>query len=290
MLRVQCLFVLILSPTLVTGDCSTRSFPPTQYPYLALPSSPSLLTYLDFFCHTSQDTAVRTVSNMASTGATSDWATYLAGATPCRFPMFNRAEHHTATGLPQIGSALVVVEQEDKLLALSTKNVDGLSAVLRTAWALLLQCYTGQDDVSFGFELGADHGDGPTVARFRLDGSASVGRTVARAKTEIAGRLAPVPAALLRSGDSDQLLFDTAVVLWNCTQSSAPIPVLTPVTDSPLLCDANSTLTLIKRDDTDTSCSSTSFVFWQSAGRPTWACSLNGPAAWLACRRRRPRW
>jgi hypothetical protein len=165
---------------------------------------------------------------MNSTPATTNWDTYLKGLTPCRFPLFSRA-NHTAAPLQQTSSLRVDVEQADRLLALSTDDPGELGALLCTAWALLLRCYTGQDDVSFSFQHGGDVALGPVVARFLLDDGASVAGTVGRARAELAGDLPPVSTELLRSGDSDRPFFDTAVVLWDSSKGSAPFPVLEPV-------------------------------------------------------------
>jgi hypothetical protein len=158
----------------------------------------------------------------------SNWDTYLKGLTPCRFPRFSRA-NHTAASPQQTSSLRVYVEQADKLLGLSAKDPEELGAVLSTAWALLLRSYTGQDDVCFSFQHGSDVASGPVVVRFLLDDGASVAGTLGRAKAELAGDLPPVSTELLRSGDSDRPFFDTAVVLCELSQGSAPCPVLEPV-------------------------------------------------------------
>jgi len=166
---------------------------------------------------------------MDSTTAFNGWETYLKGLTPCRFPRFSRRGNDITAGSRQVASVRVSVEQADRLLALSTTDPDRFGAVLRTAWALLLRCYTGQDDVSFGFQHSGDLAGGSTVARFLLDDSASVAGTVGCAKADLAGDLPPVPTRLISSGESGQPLFDTAVVLWSFTKTSAPCQVLAPV-------------------------------------------------------------
>ncbi|KAK4157425.1 non-ribosomal peptide synthetase [Chaetomidium leptoderma] len=167
---------------------------------------------------------------MNSTTAINDWETYLDGLTPCRFPRFTRPVKDTATPLRQTPSARVGIEQADKLLALSTADPDGLAAVLATAWALLLQCYTGQDDVSFSFQRGGgDVTSEAVVARFLLDGdSGTVSETLVRAQAALAGDLPPVSTRLLRAGGSGQPLFDTAIVLRDFTERSAPSPISEP--------------------------------------------------------------
>lgn len=168
---------------------------------------------------------------MDSTTVINDWDTYLEGVTPCRFPRFSRPANEDAAAFPpiqQISSAPVNVEQadEDKVLAQSATNPDGLGAVLRTAWALLLRCYTGQDDVCFNYQHSGDVAGDPIVVRFLLNDSASVAGTVDRARAELAGDLPPIPTRFLRSGHSDHPAFDTALVMWGFTKGSAPCKVL----------------------------------------------------------------
>jgi hypothetical protein len=175
---------------------------------------------------------------MGSTMAITDWEAYFAGATPCRFPRFSRSDKEDGAApasLQQLSSAPVNVEQADadKLMALSTTDPDGLCAVLRTAWAMLLRCYTGQDDVCFNYQQMGDVASDPIVARFLLDDSASIAGTVGRAKAELAGDLPPIPTRLLRSGHSDHPALDTAVVVWGSTKRSAPWKVLDLVRRSP---------------------------------------------------------
>lgn len=179
---------------------------------------------------------------MNSTTAISDWETYLRGVIPCQFPRFSRSvKGNAAASAPvrQVSSARVNVEQadEDKLLALSTTDLDGLGAVLRTAWAILLRCYTGQDELCFSYRQGGDIAGDSALARFLLDDSASVAGTVDQSRAELAGDLPPIPARLLRSEHSNHPTFDTAVVLWGFTKRSAPSKVLDLVRRS--LCYSN---------------------------------------------------
>ncbi|KAK3290246.1 uncharacterized protein B0H64DRAFT_452780 [Chaetomium fimeti] len=166
---------------------------------------------------------------MTFTTGINDWETYLKGLTPCRFPRFGRVSNNTAAPSRQTSSVRVDVGQAEKLRELSTTDPNELAAVIRTAWALLLRCYTGQDDVAFEFQLG---GGGitsePIVARFLLDESESVARTVGRAKVEKINDLPRVPPRLQQTGNSDLSIFDTSVVLWSFTAGSTPCPVLTP--------------------------------------------------------------
>jgi hypothetical protein len=141
---------------------------------------------------------------MTFTTGINDWETYLEALTPCRFPRFARVSDDTSTLPRKTSSVRVDVQQAEKLRELSTTDPDELAAVIRTAWALLLRCYTGQDDVSFEFRPG---GGGITRE--------------------------PIVARFLRTGNSDLPIFDTSVVLWSLTAGSTPCPVLTPVIPVP---------------------------------------------------------
>ncbi len=162
---------------------------------------------------------------MTSTTSLRDWETYLTGATPCRFPRFGRPTEDAGSDARQTASVQVKVAEAERLLGLSATDADGLGAVLRTAWALLLRCYSGQDELVFGFSRPG----GDAVARFLLDDSVHVAAVVENAKTDLPGDLPPVPDQLIRSGDSGLPLFDTAVVLWNSSETSGPHHVLAPV-------------------------------------------------------------
>ena len=154
--------------------------------------------------------------------------THPTGFTPCRFPTFHCPDQAVAASPRQIGSVRITLEQASKLLELSNTDEHELGAVLGTAWALLLQCYTGQDDVSFGFQHGGEGTIGPVVARFLLSGAASVVETVSRAKIHVFSR-PRVSTAALGSGNADHPPVDTAVVLWTFTKASAPCPILPSV-------------------------------------------------------------
>ncbi|KAL2157846.1 hypothetical protein VTH06DRAFT_4898 [Thermothelomyces fergusii] len=157
----------------------------------------------------------------------SDWEAYLKGAAPCRFP--NLGRRPAGTGGQQHHSVRVEVEQAAELFALASSDPEKFAAVLRTAWAVFLRCYTGQDDVSFGFQLGDHDARDPVIARFLLDDGEPVARTVDRTRAQLAGQLPPVPSGLLPSSNPDRSISDTAVVLWGFTEGSTPSPVLAPI-------------------------------------------------------------
>lgn len=175
-----------------------------------------------------------------------EWETYLRGLTPCHFPRFGRP--NTDSDSARIESAPVQIDsaREDAALQqLSVDDVDGLGAVLAVAWALLLRCYTGQDDTCFAFEHAFaavghdDDGDrngnrkGPQVARVAVaDDAGTLAGVVERAKTELAGCWTRAPHRFVAAENSDLSMLDSAVVLWSSAGRSTPCPVLTPVSGS----------------------------------------------------------
>ncbi|KAH6623991.1 hypothetical protein B0J18DRAFT_409502 [Chaetomium sp. MPI-SDFR-AT-0129] len=180
---------------------------------------------------------------MDSHANTNDWETYLRGLTPCHFPRFGRPNTDSGS-VARIESAPVQIDgaREDAALQqLSVDDVDGLGAVLAVAWALLLRCYTGQDDTCFAFEhaFAAGHADGdqnrnrrqkgPQVARVVVaDDAGNIAGVVGRAKTELAGSWTRAPPRFVATENSDLSMLDSAVVLWSSVGRSTPCPVLTP--------------------------------------------------------------
>lgn len=142
--------------------------------------------------------------------------------------------------------ARVAIEQPvtDKLLKLSATDPDDLVAVLGAAWALLLRCYTGQDDVSFGFERAGDvTGAEPVLAHFLLDDSASVAGTVDHAKTELAGDRTSPPSPPIATSPvpvpaGDHPVPNTTLALWGFAPTAGldHSQILAPVTSSPPRC------------------------------------------------------
>jgi hypothetical protein len=161
----------------------------------------------------------------SSRNTISNGTTHLANTTSCQFPRFSRPNAvDTAAARRPFASARVAVEQADnsKLLKLAATDADELAAILAAAWALLLRCYTGQDDVNFGLERVGDAAGMPVVARFHVDDSESAAGIVGHAKTELTGHATPA---------GDHPLHDTTLFFWGFNKSSALYPgrVLTPV-------------------------------------------------------------
>jgi hypothetical protein len=76
------------------------------------------------------------------------WSKYLAGAEPCQFPCYDG----DISGEKQPLSVNVELTHKQDLQDRLTKDSEVLPAILRTAWALILRCYTGAEDVCFGYQ------------------------------------------------------------------------------------------------------------------------------------------
>jgi amino acid adenylation domain-containing protein/non-ribosomal peptide synthase protein (TIGR01720 family) len=93
--------------------------------------------YRDFIAHilsTSQDADV------------AYWKNYLSGIEPCFFPTLNDGK----VGSHKHDSVEVVIPDSTTTQNFCKKNGVTLSNVLQVAWALVLHCYVGASDVSFG--------------------------------------------------------------------------------------------------------------------------------------------
>ena len=150
-----------------------------------------------------------------------------ANLMPSLFPPFGRLAQNTNG--PGVHSPLttvsVFVDQTDKLLGLSTADVDGLAAVLQTAWALLLRGYTGQKALNFGFErvgYGASNDIDGRISHVVLEDSLTIGELVGHSKAKL---VSPV----LRALPSLRQVFHTTVTLCDTTKSPVVCSAFNPV-------------------------------------------------------------
>jgi non-ribosomal peptide synthetase component F len=166
-------------------------------------------------------------------GPVTDWDTYLTGSTPCLMSRLNgpsKAGTGTTIGALTMRSTNVTAGLPGKLQALAKADHCELAALLRTAWAVLLRCYTGQDDVSFGFQDGTDD---MAIARFIFSDSSTVSETVQRTKAELTGPLPHLPPGHVSPTGDRPPRFDTAVVVLqhdHCATASHPSATNTTTT------------------------------------------------------------
>jgi hypothetical protein len=152
----------------------------------------------------------------------------------CQFPRLSAS----GDGPKWPMSLRVNIEHLQQLQQLSGSDEAALPSLLRVAWGLLLQCYTGLDDVCFGYQetgpgtVGQEspRTSGPLnemhAVRFNVDYMMSVADTLEKAKGEyisVFSCLNSVPSGTTKdSRSSERQLFDTAVVLRNLSNSVAP--------------------------------------------------------------------
>lgn len=166
------------------------------------------------------------------TDASSYWASYLAESEPCQFPRLGTS----VDGPKRLMSLKVNLAYVHKLQQLSTDEAS-LPSLLRVAWGLLLWCYTGLNDVCFGYQetepgtVGDERPrisgplNGMPVARFTVDDKVSVADIFEKAKGEYISGLPyqnSVPSGTIKdSRSSGRQLFDTAVVLRKFSNTAA---------------------------------------------------------------------
>lgn len=76
------------------------------------------------------------------------WKEYLADVEPCLFPVLVDG----ATDPPRsLGSYILNLGQAPELQAFCASSSVTLSSVLQMVWALVIRCYTGSDEVCFGY-------------------------------------------------------------------------------------------------------------------------------------------
>ena len=142
------------------------------------------------------------------------WTSYLTGAEPCHFP---RLDVEIAAQ-DELRSVPVELKQLRKLKSLSAQDAETLPSMLRAAWALVLRCYTGTDNVSFGFlersEVAARKGieatENTSVARLNFQETSSLLDVIQRSRKDYIRGLqhrTAIPQL------SERPLFDTSILL-----------------------------------------------------------------------------
>ena len=164
--------------------------------------------------------------------ASSDWQKCLAEAEPCHFPRYGGG----VDGEKRALAVDVKLTELSRLRELATGETGDLESVLHTAWALVLHCYTGLDDVCFGYcEIRRDApSDGSSktqdgffsmpIMRLSFEESAQLAELVGLAKeayshgiqcqqpTQADGSITEYPP--------EQRLFNTTISLEKCQHRS----------------------------------------------------------------------
>lgn len=144
------------------------------------------------------------------------WKKYLADVEPCNFPPIShdttRSERSTRT----------LNKQTQKLHAFSKMSGVSVETLFRTAWGIVLRCYTGCDDVCFGFSRESDE-QGISVCRLLLNNDRNLEETLQQSKVQFdKGRENFADLAVIKHhlGLDDASLFNT--LLTYRTASSLP--------------------------------------------------------------------
>ena len=117
------------SMPIILGDLSKA------YELAALERGP---LYSDYVAHIQWKTTVADVDY---------WKSYLADVEPCHFPVLTDGEQNAR----ELKSLDLEVPLTADLQSFCTRNGVTLSSALQLTWALVLKCYTGSDDICFGY-------------------------------------------------------------------------------------------------------------------------------------------
>ena len=135
----ELIFRIEISHTIIDGDSWSIIFRELEAIYNGRLEAGRGPSYSDF---------VRYVSSHPAGPGLAHWTTYLADVEPCTFPILNDAVEVPEKKLQSLRVRFDDVSELQRLC-----NSQGVTSanVFHTAWAMALQCYTGSDDVCFGF-------------------------------------------------------------------------------------------------------------------------------------------
>jgi len=107
---------------------------------------------------------------------------YLDGVMHCRFPLF--ATERSSERQPFTHE--LEIKQVKELRNLLAMDPAEIPSVLHAIWALVVRCYTGQNDVCFDYKEMFDSEKlvGMSIVRLVLDESVSVAQTIKQARLE----------------------------------------------------------------------------------------------------------
>jgi hypothetical protein len=154
------------------------------------------------------------------------WKAYLDGVQPCHFPKTGSLRRNDSTSLQHVN---ITLRNSAKINDFCKAKDVTMSNLFSMAWALVLQCFTGSDDVCFGYlssgrDLpirGIQDAVGPfinmLVCRVDLDRDATVGQITQKIQDDYLHSLPHQTFSLADMGHligmSGQALFNTAISL-----------------------------------------------------------------------------
>lgn len=94
--------------------------------------------YSDFIAH---------LQSVPKEKGTLYWKEYLEGAEPCQFPSLLDARQSEK----KLGSHIIVLKQMSEIQDFCKQAGVTISNLLQLVWGLILRCYTGSDEIAFGY-------------------------------------------------------------------------------------------------------------------------------------------
>ncbi|KAM0418809.1 hypothetical protein ACHAPT_012250 [Fusarium lateritium] len=207
------LCVLEMSHAIADGTSMPILFRDLSLAYEGALAANTLSVYSDYVAYMQRNRSSRNVDY---------WKDYLTGVDPCHLPSLTDGASE-----PKVLRALDWgISHAADLQAFCTERGVTLSNILQLAWALVLQAYTGLDDVCFGFLVAGrdipirdiDEAVGVfinmLVCRVRLDPSTSLGHVIKTVQEDFAAAMNHEQVSLAdlqhAMGISNEPLFNTA--------------------------------------------------------------------------------
>lgn len=129
---------------------------------------------------------------------------YLDGVLPCHIPI----PKDNKGGEKEILSHEIGVRQAKDLHTLLAEDPVQTRFIFQTIWALVLRCYTGQNDVCFAYKemLDSEEVASLPIVRLILDEAATLTQTVKQARRDYTGALASNPIDVPKKSVANTLL------------------------------------------------------------------------------------
>jgi len=146
---------------------------------------------------------METTSEMPQTTNSPSPNAHLNAAVSCCFPQLGSILSNNKEPI----SHQLEIKQSKELQAFLATNPADTPFLLQTLWALVLRCYTAQNDVCFAYEetLDSDFVGLPFV-RLVFDEEASLGRTIKQARNDYMGALESNTLHPLAEGSCNTIL------------------------------------------------------------------------------------
>ncbi|KAJ5098889.1 hypothetical protein N7532_005890 [Penicillium argentinense] len=145
------------------------------------------------------------------------WKEYLTDVEPCNFPSIS------LDPFSSVKSTRTLNKQTQKLHAFSKMSGVSVETLFQFAWGLVLRCYTGSDDVCFGFASANSDNLAVAICRLMLSNDRKLEDSLQHSKAEFDKCLqnfADLPTVKHHLGLDDTSLFNTLLTFH--TSSSLP--------------------------------------------------------------------